>query len=60
MVVAVNLSSKHVNSLAFAQLDKSSQEIEFRSKVQTLKNEYDSLGPQKKDAKTAATTARDE
>ena len=50
MVVAVNLSSKHVNSLAFAQLDKSSQEIEFRSKVQTLKNEYDSLSPQKKGA----------
>ena len=50
MVVAFNLGSKPANSLAFAQLDQSSQEIEFRSKVQTLKNEYDSLSPQKKGA----------
>ena len=45
MVVAVDLSSKPDNSLAFAQLgeDLSSEEKAFRNKVLDLKDEIDSL-----------------
>ena len=45
MVVAVDLSSKPDNSLAFAQLgeDLSSEEKAFRNKVEDLKDEIDSL-----------------
>ena len=57
MVVAVNLSSEPVNSLAFAQLDQSAQEIEFRSKVQDLKAMLNILIPIIGDASNAAYTA---
>ena len=43
MVVAVDLSSKPANSLAFAQLDQNSAEEDFRNKVVVFKNQLDEL-----------------
>ena len=39
MVVAVDLSSKPANSLAFAQLDQNSAEEDFRNHVVGFKNQ---------------------
>ena len=43
MVVAVDLSSKPANSLAFAQLDQNSAEEDFRNNVVGFKNQLDEL-----------------
>ena len=59
MVVAVDLSSKPDNSLAFAQLGKelSSEEMAFNSKVQGLSDDIDRLAEQICDSKKAASRA---
>ena len=60
MVVAVNLSTEHANSLALTQLDQSDEELVFRAKVLDKKNDLDWLRPQVKDAERAATAAKKE
>ena len=58
MVVAVNLSNEHANSLAFAQLDQSDEELAFRAKVLDKKNDLEWLKPQVESAEKAAKTAK--